>query len=430
MVDVDDPQNFEGRLRRQLELLDDAEAIGDATREAIGDLADAHSEGRVPDDEQVETSSLAVYVRRLREAAEEIDAPLLEADVATVDDYLEELSYQYAVSTHNLAASALTKFGRYHGLGWDDSFEFLVDDRPKVDESRLFSDDEVNQLLEVGDVRDQAMVALFADTGCRVGALTSYRVRDVDLDGDVPQLAFNTNANTKRAEGKVLLSWSTGHIETYLSTTHPRPDDPNAPLIHKKLYSDDEDGACSPNTIRGRLKTLGEKAGIPRDRMKPHNFRHTAVSSWIRQGYDPHEIVHMASWADPSMLEVYDNVTDEQRNKDIAVRMGLVDDDEVAADPSDATIPCPRCDSPVRRNANFCPSCSLQMSRAPAFEETDAGDIDGVTIDDDPDAEPRVPDGEVWTDGAGDVLDEVPTDALLRKLLEREDIDPTDVLDG
>lgn len=427
MVDVDDPENLRGRLESALKRMEGKDAITDETYKAACDLADAHLEGRVPDDDQLAVGTLATYTTRLARFAADVDGSLIEADQSDLSDPLKDYRYQYSASYYNNIAAALRWLSDYHELGWDDSFTYADQEQTSVDEDKLFTDEEVNNYLEAGDARDQAMIGILADTGCRVGALTSFRIRDLDRSGDIPQLSFNTDAPTKGASGKILLSWSTGHINTYLSTDHPRPDDPNAPIIHKKIWSADDDGALSPNRVRARLKTLGEEIGIPRDRAKPHNFRHTAVSNWIRQGYDPNEIVHLASWASPDTLKIYDNVTDEQRNRDLAVKMGLVEDEEVATDPSEATIPCPQCDAVVRRNANFCPTCSLQMSRAPAFEDDD---VDPVTIDEDAssDPQPGVPD-DVWTDGAGDVLDDVPPEVLMQKLVEKTDVDASDLLD-
>lgn len=429
MVDVDDPHNYERRLERELTRLGETDGVEPPTRDAIEEFVEAHRAGAVPDDDELALSSLQTYVKYLRYTAEAVDGLLLEATPDEIGNYLEKVGYRNSASYHNANISALYAFSRFHDIGWDDEWDWIITDPAKVDTDRLFTDGEVNDLLDAGDARDQVMIGVLADTGCRIGALCSFRIRDLDLEGEVPQLAFNTDAPTKTADGKVLLTWSAGHIETYLSTDHPRPDDPEAPLLHKSEQYDLEkgdDGAVSPARIRDRLKELGDDVGIARDRMKAHNFRHTAVSNWIRQGFSADEIVHRASWAGHEMLDIYDNLTDEQRNEDLAAKYGLIDDEDVATDPSEATIPCPRCERAVRRDANFCPKCRLQMSRAPALED----DVDPVTLDADAssDPEPGVPE-DVWPDGGIDILEEVPDEVLLQHLLEKTDVDAEDLLD-
>lgn len=434
MADVDDPHNYERRVEKELGRLEQAAESGDvseATVEAAEEFATAQRKGRVPDDNDLSLSSLSTYLKYLRYTAVDVDGPLPEASKDDLVDYLELVGYENSASYHNANISALYAFSDYHDLGWREyDFEFIITDTSKVDPSRLFTDEEVNAMLDEAGVRGRAMVALLADTGCRIGALASFRIRDLDLSGEVPQLAFNTDGNVKTADGKVLLSWSVGHLETYLNAAHPQPDEPNAPVIHKKKnYEKDDpsDAAVSPSRLRKDLKDIGEAAGLARDRVRPHNFRHTAVSNWIRQGYSVDEIVHRASWAGPKMLKIYDNVTDEQRNEDLAVKMGLVEDEQVATDPSEATIKCPRCNSTVRRNANFCGSCGLQMSRAPLYEDDD---VDPATIDEDAssDPEPAVPE-DAWPDGGTDILEEVPDEVLLQHLLKKSDVDASELLD-
>lgn len=428
MVKADDPYGFEVKLQNQLRLLKESEDITSGEKGAIEDFAEAHKTGRVPDDEELALTSIWSYVRNLRVIAEGTDMPIHDCERGPIRIWMKEYSYQYSASQHNQALCALTAFDNYHDLGLrtngKDDFEYVSRNRDSIDEDRVFSHDEVNEMLDNATVREQAIIAVLADTGCRIGALCSFRNGDLDLEKDVPRLAFNTNAFVKGATGKILLTWSAGHIETYLTTEHPRRDDPEAPLFHKEqgYEGDEDDGAISPSRVHGLLKDLARNSGIPRDRMKAHNFRHTAVSTWIRQGFTPQDIVHMASWADPQMLERYDNVTDEQMNEDLAVRMGLKEESDVATDPSEALQRCGRCGEAVRPNATFCGKCGLRLSPEDGFDT-----LDSAALEEDPDnSEPSVPDS-LWSDGTGDILDEMTTETLLRELVEREDIDPSDL---
>jgi integrase/recombinase XerD len=428
MVDVNDPHNYEQDLEVALWNYRESTDVDNESHRAVVEWASAQQKGHVPDDEELATSTLADYVTRVRLLVEGIDSPLLDADKDELDEYIEHVRHSKAASTHNNTLCAVYSFSDFHDLGLRGEWEWVEREVSKVDVDRLFSDEEVNDLIDEGNAREQVIVGVLADTGCRIGALCSFRIRDVDIGTSVPQLAFNTNAATKSAEGKVLLTWAEGHIENYLGTDHPRPDDPNAPLLHKKEQFNLEGGdygALSPSRCRAILKDLGERVGIPRDRMKPHNFRHTAVSNWIRQGYTTEEIIQQTSWAGPEMLEIYDNVTDEKKNEDLASRLGIVDDEEIVDDPSEATIPCPRCDYMLRRNANFCPRCSLQMSRSPAFEEAANEELPAPDEQQGDDPMPGTIDpGEVWGDGAGaDLLDEMEPETVLLQLLQRDDVD-------
>lgn len=423
MADVDDPHGFERKVEKQIRKIEEAEAIDECTTEDLIDFAKAYQAGRVPDEDEVSDSTLKSYLVNCRIVASSIEEPLTENPLDAIHDFIQDIKYQYKASTYNLYVNALVKFGDYHDLGWKSEFERQQENNAKVDTNRLFTDAEVNRLLEVGQARDQAIVSLFADTAVRIGALLSFRIRDLDLDSKVPQLSFNTGGPTKTASGKVLLSWSTGHLRSYLSTDHPRPNTPEAPIIHKKEAWEEGDGALHPDTLRWRLNKTGENANIARERMKPHNFRHTAISNWIRQGFTPQEIVHRASWASPKMLKIYDNVTDEQKNKDIAIKMGLVEDDDLATDPSEATIDCPQCGTPVRRNANYCSECKLPMSQAPVFEQKN---VDQGMDEDGPDTSQKT--DQRSRDNVDIDLEDVPIELLAQEIVEREGIDPSELV--
>lgn len=426
MAKLSDPQGFEKRIEDELQRAKDSDQLADETADALFEFAEAHREGRVPDDEELSDATVGLYLNRTRLAAERLNGTFPEADKDTYETLMEQMSYEYAVGTYNLTVSGVDALSRFHGWGFAGVADRMERETPSVDPDRVFEDEEVNTLLDEAGPVDAAIVAVLADTGCRVGALASFRVRDVDRSGAVPELRFNTESNVKTATGKILLSWSKGYLDDYLEDEHPCPGDPDAPLIHKTMHYDADDpyddGAFHTDTIRKRLKNLGEAAGIARDRMKPHNFRHTAVSNWIRQGFTPEDIVHRASWASPRMLDIYDNVTDEQMNESIAVKMGIVDEEDVASDPSEVTIDCPQCQTTIRRSAKVCPVCNLALNQQSASEVKD-GELPGAGG-----PMPGEVDDGVWADGAGaEIPDEMETETLLAKLLEREDVDPSEL---
>ena len=85
---------------------------------------------------------------------------------------------------------------------------------------------EINELLETADhIRDKATLALLADTGIRIGAIASLRAQDVNFSDRVATVSINEDGNVKNASGNVPLTWSRGHIASWLDV-HPRSDDP------------------------------------------------------------------------------------------------------------------------------------------------------------------------------------------------------------
>lgn len=232
-------------------------------------------------------------------------------------------------------------------------------------------------MLDVADhVRDKAALAVLADTGLRIGALASLRVRDVNLSGRIATVSINEHANVKNASGSVPLTWSKGYAANWLDV-HPRRDDTSVAFIHKlQMFDEDEDGALTYQYLSRRIKEIGQKAGIEPERLNTHNFRKSAISRWIREGLSEQEIKHRAHWVkDSSQFDIYSGVTDEELNEQIAAQYGIVDEDDVARP---AVEECTQCQTPLRPTSRFCPGCGAPLTAAVA-QTTESIDDDVVT---------------------------------------------------
>jgi hypothetical protein len=180
----------------------------------------------------------------------------------------------------------------------------------------------------------------------------------------------------------------------YLQGDHPRPDKDDAALIHQQegYYDEYESGALSPKRLREKIKEAMEKAGIPKDRRRVHNFRHTAVTRWLRMGVPEKVILHRTKWSDASMLDRYGHLLDDDLNEMTAEVFGLIDpeDTEEAATPEQSMGDCPTCGTVIRPTVRYCPGCGTPLTVDAAEglspediqdpEETaeDLMDIDGV----------------------------------------------------
>jgi len=154
--------------------------------------------------------------------------------------------------------------------------------------------------------------------------------------------------------------------------------------------------------------------------VKIHNFRHTAVTRWRRQGIPDHVIVKRAKWVDGTqMLEKYDNPTEDEKIEDMAVAMGLIDrgslEGEDAGEPGEEVRECPVCFTDVRRGARYCNGCGNPLKADAAHD---------VPPDNVQDPEETAEDLSSFDD----VLNEMGTGAVLEKLI-RKNPDLLDDLD-
>ncbi|WP_256298919.1 site-specific integrase [Haloarchaeobius salinus] len=378
MANVTDIHNFDDQFQYQLDKLDGAD-IDDRDRKAIKDLI------RYQDTQRGLAASTNVNnCSDLRLSAERADTPLVDMDREDVDALLFEYKHNYDMAEGTLRnyRKAFRKFFRYHDREWAEDIEIgAIPDR-EVDADKTLDEDEIGRLRESADhPRNKALLEMLLDTGLRISAVGTLRVQDVDLNGRAGTVTLNQEAvGRKGASGKRPLTWSKPYVANWLDV-HPRSDDPDAPLFHRLTKpnggwaseGDGDDGALTYYHLQRILKQIAEEAGVPRDKVNPHNFRKTAITQWIRQGFSEQEIKHRATWVkDSRQFETYSQVTDEEMNQQILEQYGLAEEETERNKPD--IDDCPQCQTTLRGDPRFCPGCGLALSQKAAHDLDQAED--------------------------------------------------------
>lgn len=217
-----------------------------------------------------------------------------------IDDLLFVVKHERALAPSTLRnyRKSLRKFFLYQGEDWAEEIKIGASPERKVDPNDLLTREDIDSILEAAKLpRDKAAIALLADTGIRIGALASLRIRDFDTSGPFATISINEEANVKGPSGAVPVTWSRGYVANWLDI-HPRRDERDAPIIHKlgHYYDGTDDGALSYQYLSRRIREIGCKQGIDEDRLNTHNFRKSAISRWIREELTDQEIKHRAFW--------------------------------------------------------------------------------------------------------------------------------------
>lgn len=392
MADLNDIKGYQDRLRNGLQLLQDSTDVTEDERRLIREFIEHQ------DSQGLGVGTNASNLSRLRLFAERSTMCMTEMEKSDVDSmlftYKHSDEYGFSDGTLREDRKALRKFYRWLDRGWSD--EIKVGSKPdrSVDEKQVFTEEESTRLLDAcRNSRDKGLAAFLLDTAVRIGAAGTLRVSDVDLTERAGKFSLNEDAvGLKGASGTRPLTWSRGYIANWLDV-HPRSHDDDAPLWHKlqgpvdrdlgpEAYgrSDiEDDGALSYNQIQSRLKDAAERAGIDRSRANPHNFRHTAITRWIREGLSEQEIKHRAYWVEDSdQFEIYNHVTEAEMNEQILDRYGLGGErEEVGVELNE----CVQCGAALRQDRpRFCPGCGAPLTYGAAsdlesMEDVVVGDI-------------------------------------------------------
>lgn len=397
MTKQDNPRYRYQRNRKTMEECDD---VAEADKVAIGEFLDAIDPEQLThtftnDDGENETKStntLRTYVYGLKRVAEVSDTPLVELTTDDVNELMGGLrdgsidhpnvkDSGYSKSYLKPWQAALRGFYRYHDNQEvePNGIVIFTQDATSVDERDMYTREDVEALRNaVENARDKCMLELFLNTGQRIRAIQTLRIKDVD-PGDGVTGAYYLNTEAEGLKGadqngtKRPLLGAKRPVHDWLEF-HPKSDDPEAYLItpqqdHPWATPGEQ---LTQSTIRKTLKKIADKADVDKP-PNPHNFRHYFVTMCKRHyNMDDATIKHLIGHGEGStvMETTYQHLTDEDHIKDAEIDFGVREEE----DASPFTPPvCPTCGDNLSPNAKACEGCGTVFTpdAAQAQEEID-----------------------------------------------------------
>lgn len=253
-----------------------------------------------------------------------------EVDRPAIQDFLIHVQATRASATAKQRYASLRQWFRWMELEEEiDTNPFDKLRPPKVVEQPVpvLTLDEIRALLatcqsDPGDwkrqrfanVRDEAAIRLFVDTGMRHGELLGLKVSDLDLDLNVAVILGKGRKFRSAPFGnKTALA-----LDRYLRRRahHNHADSPDLWI-----------GSRGPLTTAGFAMALARRskaAGLPY-RVHPHMFRHTFAHQWLSDGGAEGDLQRIAGWESPQMLQRYGASAASERARAAHKRLGLGD---------------------------------------------------------------------------------------------------------
>ena len=188
-------------------------------------------------------------------------------------------------------------------------------DRPRVDRDHSatvgLTPAEVDALLAAAEadtstakIRNQAVVALLADLGLRVGELVGLNVADIGVERGHRSVRFTAKGGVKRR--RALTPASSAAIETYLLARAAEAgvsvDDLTGPL-----FVTSTGGRLDRHAVFRLVRRLAERAGIPAwAQLSPHSLRHAFATTARAEGVPLEDVQDAMGHADPRTTRRYD----------------------------------------------------------------------------------------------------------------------------
>ncbi|WP_406690503.1 tyrosine-type recombinase/integrase [Saccharopolyspora sp. ID03-671] len=216
-------------------------------------------------------------------------------------------------------------------------FQWLAEDEQAVDRSPVdgvrppqpptklipvISTDDTTRLLEsckgsgFMNLRDQAMIRLYCNTGARLSEVANLRVDDIDWSTD--SLVYHGKGGKTR---RVRMGPKTARALSRYLRVRARHTGSELP----ELWLAERGGVpLRANGIKLRLRRLGDRAGIAR--VHAHRWRHNYAHEWKRSGGDTGDLMLLLGWSSDAMARHYGASAAAERAQETQSRMRIGDD--------------------------------------------------------------------------------------------------------
>lgn len=249
-----------------------------------------------------------------------IDDPT-QVTTKTVNAWVDQLQTEVSRQTVNIYWRNLRPFFTWWAKEVEQANPFAGADLPsaEVNPPDVVHLDDIRALLatcsgkDFEDRRDNAIIRILFDTGCRRGELIGLMVEDWDRRQDYLTL------NGKTGRRVVPISPSTGEaLSRYLRARagHTGASATDRLWLGKK-------GPLGDSGISQLLVRRCRGAGLPR--INPHRFRHTFSHEFRAQGGSDVDLMYLAGWTSTAMAARYGASAAAERARDSHRRIGLGD---------------------------------------------------------------------------------------------------------
>lgn len=223
--------------------------------------------------------------------------------------------------------------------------------------------EEIEQLIKVCmNPRDRAFIALFYESGARIGEVCRLTWRDVIFDKYGVKVYIDDQKTNKRRYSR--LTMSRQDLAAWKADYHPGEALPDSLVfLTFKGRALDYIQACRI------IQRLVERTGMKK-RVHPHLFRKSRITHMIAQNYQE-SVIKESLWGNinTGMFRTYVCLAEKDIDAEFLERAGIQvkQEENKILQPR----PCPECHAINSPNTRFCPECGTSLTGEAAEEQRD-----------------------------------------------------------
>lgn len=361
-----DQREREQRLQAALLDLDKDSGVIPANRKAILNFLQA-SQAR-----GVGTARQIIYIYKLKKLSSILNKDFRKTTPKDMEKAIAKLeNTQLSEWTKHTFKAVVKRF--YQWLrGLEDEYppevkwiKLRMKNEGRILPEELLTEEEVKRLAEAAESpRDRAFVLTLYESGCRVGELTSLRVKHVQFDKYGAVLIVNGKTGMRRvrtiASSPALAAWMNNHPD------HANPNAPLWTLIGNTNHGREMDR----DTAAALIRRLASKVGLKK-RVNPHMFRHSRASHLANVMTEAQMKTYLGWVPGSDMASVYVHLSGRDVDKALLQLNGIVQEGE-KNEPVLKVLLCPRCNQQSDPTSKFCQKCGLPLELKAGLEMEEA----------------------------------------------------------
>src|SRR3989338_3279033 len=350
--------NYEQRFKRTLERIQNSRELSEENRKIIMDFKDyLLSEGIGLAKIERYLGDILKFNRLLSMPFEKAGKEDIRRVVSAVHQevWSEEIKRCFKIMIRKLYCFIR---GVERGEGYPDEVRWMkmelgVKHRKLPEE--LLTEEEVKALVQACKcVRDKALFATLAESGCRVSEVGLMKIKNVSFETYGARISIAGKTGSR----KILIINATPYLQEWINS-HPENENPEA-----FLWVSNHERLLCYNRIIAILKRAGAKAGIKK-RIHPHLLRHSRATQLASIMSDS-QLKNYLGWTQSSkMAGIYVHMSGKDAD-DAILMANNIKIEHVKRDPVLKPLKCLKCKMVNPATNRFCNSCGFVLDSSTA----------------------------------------------------------------
>jgi len=226
--------------------------------------------------------------------------------------------------------------------------------------------EEVKRMIECTEnPRDRALISLMAESGARVGEVSTIRLKDIAWNDKGFILTIRSNTSKSKFGRRIPLCACTEDIKRWVNDYHPFKNDREAPLFTSFADRRTPRTNLKADGIAEIVRRVALRADFQgRIHMHPHKFRHLRASQLAELGWNEPMLKQFFGWSKTSrMPAIYIHMSQKSMNNRYYQMYGKVSPEEAEQQNLEEPRTCSRCGTQNPTGYRFCFRCNAVFDR-------------------------------------------------------------------